>query len=279
MFPDDLLMPFRDAIFERHNVRFSGRGKQTILFSHGYGCDQTMWRHVLPAFEGGFRCAAYDLVGCGGSRVAFDPQAYASLDGYAEDLLEVCRALGDEPVVLVGHSVSAMIGAAAAIRDPRRFRGLVMVGPSPCYMKDGSYDGGFTREDIASLIALLDADQKGWAAMMAPTIMGNDERPELASELAGSFCRMDPVAARHFARVTFESDSRADLPRIPVPVLVLQCSDDVIAPVQVGQYVHRQVPDSRYVLMQATGHCPHLSAPEETAAAIRDFIDGLSSRR
>lgn len=275
MFSDDLLLPSREAVFERHNVRTYGAGSQTLLFSHGYGCDQSMWRHVLPAFQAGFRVAAYDLVGCGGSRAAFDPQTYATLAGYAEDLLEVCRALGDDPVVLVGHSVSAMIGAAAAIRDPGRFRALVMVGPSPCYLKDGSYDGGFTREDIASLITLLEADQQGWAATMAPTIMGNGDKPELASELAASFCRMDPAAARHFARVTFGSDSRADLPRIPVPVLVLQCSDDVIAPVSVGEYVHRQVPDSRYVLMQATGHCPHLSAPAETVAAIRDFIDGL----
>lgn len=268
--------PSHDETLARHNVRVSGDGPMTLLFAHGYGCDQEMWRHIIPTFTAQFRTAAFDLAGCGSSQVLYDQQRYSTLDNYALDLIEVCDALGPEPVVLVGHSVSAMIGAIAATREPWRFRGIAMIGPSPCYLKDGVYDGGFTRDDIASLLALLEADQEGWAAVMAPTIMGNDDRQELASELAASFCRMDPQVARHFARLTFESDSRADLSRIPVPVLVLQCTDDVIAPVQVGEYVHQHVPDSRYVLMQATGHCPHLSSPRETIAAILDFVRELT---
>lgn len=265
------------VILARHNVKFAGTGRPTLLFAHGYGCDHGMWRHITSRFSPHYRTATYDLVGCGGSQAVYDEDRYATLDGYVADLLDIRAAMGPEPVVLVGHSVSAMIGALAAIRAPTAFQGLAMVGPSPFYMQDGAYDGDFTAEDIESLLALLDADHAGWAATMAPIIMANGDQPELAEELAASVCRMDSRIARRFARLTFSTDLRPALPRIRVPVLVLQCSEDIIAPVRVGEYVHRHVPDSRYVLLRATGHCPHLSAPGETAPAILDFVRGLPS--
>ncbi|HYC03465.1 MAG TPA: alpha/beta hydrolase [Azospirillaceae bacterium] len=244
-----------------------------MVFAHGYGCDQNMWRHVAPAFEADHGVVLFDHVGAGGSDLsAFDPARYGSLDGYAADLLEICRELELRDVVLVGHSVSAMIGVLAAAREPERFAKLVLVGPSPRYVDDGDYVGGFSREDIEGLLEFLDENHLGWSEAMAPRIMGNPDRPELAAELTNSFCRTDPEIAKHFARVTFLSDNRDDLARVRTPCLVLQCSDDVIAPVCVGEYVHRRLADSRLVVMKATGHCPNLSAPAETIAAIRDFL-------
>ncbi len=243
-----------------------------MLFAHGYGCDASMWRLVAPQFENRYRTALFDHVGSGRSRAPYDAHRYATLDGYADDVLTICRALGSEPVVFVGHSVSAMIGVLAAVREPERFSHLVLIGPSPRYIDDDGYVGGFTREDIDSLLALLDADQDGWARAMAPTIMGNPERPELAGELAESFCRVDPRVARHFARVTFTSDNRADLGRVRTPTLVIQSADDTIAPPAVGDYVHRHLAGSELVVLDTSGHCPHLSAPEETAAAIGTFL-------
>jgi sigma-B regulation protein RsbQ len=257
---------------ERHNVRLTGASGPTILFAHGYGCDASMWRLVAPRFEGCYRTAIFDYVGSGRSRAPYDPARYATLDGYAEDVLAICRALGPEPVVFVGHSVSAVIGVLAAAREPERFSRLVLVGPSPCYINDGDYQGGFTREDIESLLALLEADHDGWARAMAPTIMANPERPELAGELAESFCRVDPLVARHFARVTFTSDNRADLARVRTRTLVIQSADDTIAPQLVGDYVHHHLHGSKLVVLNTSGHCPHLSAPEETSAAIKAFL-------
>ncbi|BBK35656.1 sigma factor SigB regulation protein RsbQ [Allostella sp. ATCC 35155] len=263
------------AVLDRHNTRVRGSGKVPILFAHGYGCDQSMWRWVMPAFEDHFRTVAFDYVGCGGSAAPYDAGRYASLSGYADDLLDVCRALGDAPVVLVGHSVSAMIGVLAAAREPGRFSRLVMIGPSPRYISDGDYVGGFSPSDIQSLLDLMEADHQGWAASLASTVLGNPDRPELVAELEASFCRMDPAIARQFARTTFLSDNRADLDAVSVPVLVLQCSDDVIAPVDVGRYVDRRLRDSRFVQLNAVGHCPHISAPEELVAAIRPFLADL----
>jgi sigma-B regulation protein RsbQ len=258
----------------RNNVRLSGPADGIpMLFSHGFGCDQNMWRYVAPAFEREHRVVLFDHVGAGGSDLsAYDPQKYASLAGYVEDVLEICRDLELEGVIFVGHSVAAMIGALAAIKDPSRFAKLILVGPSPRYIDDDGYVGGFTREDIESLLESLDSNYLGWSAAMAPVIMGNPDRPELGEELTNSFCRTDPAIARQFARVTFFSDNRTDLPKVRTPSLVLQCSDDVIAPEPVGRYVDRQLPDSTLVLMQARGHCPNLSAPEETIAAIKTFL-------
>jgi sigma-B regulation protein RsbQ len=232
-----------------------------------------MWRHVWPAFAGDHRIVLFDHVGAGGSDLgAWDPDRYGTLQGYAEDVLEICGELDLDDVVFVGHSVSAMIGVLAAAAEPDRFGRLVLVGPSPRYLDDGDYVGGFTRADVEGLLESLDSNYLGWSSAMAPVIMGNPDRPELGTELTNSFCRTDPAIARHFARVTFLSDNRADLPKVKVRSLVLQCSEDVIAPQCVGEYVHRHIPGSELVLMEATGHCPNLSAPEETIAAIKRFL-------
>ena len=261
-------------VLKRNNVKVSGlEGGQPILFAHGFGCDQNMWRFVAPAFEETHRVVLFDHVGAGRSDArAWDPARYDTLRGYARDVLEICRALGLQRVIFVGHSVSAMIGGLAAIEEPSRFDALVMVGPSPRYVDDAGYVGGFGRSDIDGLLESLESNYLGWSAAMAPVIMANPDQPELGQELTNSFCRTDPEIARHFARVTFLSDNREDLPRIPVRTLVLQCSDDVIAPRSVGEYVHRRIPGSELVHMKATGHCPNLSAPEETVAAIRAFV-------
>jgi len=261
------------TVVERNNVSVSGRGEQPIVFAHGYGCDQNMWRFVAPAFEPDYRVVLFDHVGHGRSDAsAFDPAKYASLDGYADDVIAICDELGLEDVIFVGHSVSAMVGLLAAIRRPDLFDRLVLVGPSPCYIDDEAYVGGFKRPDIEGLLDFLDSNHLGWSSTMAPVIMGNGDRPELADELANSFCRTDPEVAKHFARVTFLSDNRADLPKLEIPALVLQCANDVIAPESVGRYVAGQIRAGTFVQLEATGHCPNLSAPEETVAAIRAFL-------
>lgn len=262
-------------VLARTNVTVSGRpDAPPMLFAHGFGCDQSMWRLVTPAFAEDHRIVLFDHVGAGGSDLStFDPDRYGSLHGYARDVLEICEALDLRDVVFVGHSVSAMIGVLAAAEQPERFARLVLVGPSPCYIDDEGYTGGFSREDVEELLGSLDSNYLGWSSAMAPVIMGNPERPELGKELTSSFCRTDPAIARHFARVTFLSDNRADLARVRTPTLVLQCSSDAIAPQAVGEYVHAHLPGSTFVLLRATGHCPNLSAPEETAAAIRAFLD------
>jgi sigma-B regulation protein RsbQ len=261
------------AVLARNNVKVSGRGSRPMVFVHGFGCDQNMWRFVAPAFADAFRIVLFDHVGHGGSDASsWDPRRYASLDGYARDLLEVCAALDLEDVVLVGHSVGAMIGLLAALREPARFERMVMVSPSPCYINDADYVGGFERADIDGLLEMLDSNYLGWASNMAPAIMGNAARPALSEELENSFCRTDPRIARSFARVTFLSDNRADLARLALRTLVLQCTDDVIAPLQVGRFMQRELPACQLVVMQATGHCPNLSAPEETIAAMRAFL-------
>jgi sigma-B regulation protein RsbQ len=262
------------SVIARNRVRVIGvDGARPMVFAHGFGCDQEMWRLVVPDFAVDHRVVLFDHVGSGRSDLsAYDPVKYGSLDGYAADLVEICRELELDDVVFVGHSVSAMMGVLAAARAPDLFGALVMVGPNPRYIDDGDYTGGFTREDIAALLDSLDSNHLGWSAAMAPVIMGNPERPELTAELTNSFCRTDPDIARQFARVTFLSDNRADLPGVRVPTLVLQCTDDAIAPEVVGRYVHAQVPGSVFTQLSATGHCPHLSAPEETTAAIRAFL-------
>ncbi len=261
-------------VLARNNVQVSGRGEQAMLFAHGFGCDQHMWRFVAPAFADDYRIVLFDHVGAGQSDSnAFQPAKYDTLQGYADDVLEICEALSLYNAIFVGHSVSAMIGVLAASKAPERFERLVLIGPSPCYINDGDYTGGFSRTDIEGLLDSLDSNYLGWSSAMAPVIMGNEDRPELGQELTNSFCRTNPEIARHFARTTFLSDNRADLPRLQTPALILQCSQDVIAPYEVGDYLHQKLADSTLVVLSATGHCPNLSAPEETIKAIRSYLD------
>jgi sigma-B regulation protein RsbQ len=267
------------SITARNNVVVSGKvGGQPMLFAHGFGCDQNMWRHVAPAFEDDYRVILFDHVGAGNSdSSAYDRQKYGSLQGYASDILELCRELELHDVIFVGHSVAAMMGVLAAAEDPARFDRLVLVGPSPRYLDDDGYVGGFSREDIDGLLESLESNYLGWSAAMAPAIMGNADRAELGEELTNSFCRTDPAIARHFARVTFLSDNRVDLQRVETPTLVLQCREDVIAPLDVGDYVQRELRNSELVVLDATGHCPNLSAPRETIAAIEAFLAGAEA--
>ncbi|MFB8027243.1 MULTISPECIES: alpha/beta fold hydrolase [unclassified Streptomyces] len=259
----------------RNHVRVTGlAGGPVVVLAHGFGCDQNMWRLVVPALERDFTVVLFDHVGAGRSDLsAWNRERYASLDGYADDVLELCRDLALGPVTFVGHSVSAMMGVLAAAREPEAFAGLVLLAPSPCFVDDPDtgYRGGFSAEDIDELLGSLDANYLGWSGAMAPVIMGNPERPELGEELTSSFCRTDPAIARAFARVTFLSDNRADLARVTVPTLVAQCSSDAIAPPEVGAFVHAQIPGSRLITLNATGHCPQLAAPQETTAAIAAF--------
>lgn len=258
----------------RNNVTLAGNPEgRLLMFSHGFGCSQDAWRLVAPQFEADFRVLLFDHVGAGGSDVAaYDPGKYESLDGYADDVMEILAALDARDVVFVGHSVSAMIGVLAANREPDRFGGLILVGPSPRYINDSGYRGGFEAEDIAALLDTLDANYLGWSGAMAPVIMGNPDRPELGAQLTASFCSIDPVIARQFARATFLSDNREDLALVSVPTLVLQASDDAIAPVEVGRFVHEAIPGSRLAFLETTGHVPILSGPEEVVARIREYL-------
>src|ERR1700755_2353964 len=235
-----------------------------MMFAHGFGCDQNMWRFVEPAFEGEFRTVLFDHVGAGASDLkAYDRVKYSTLAGYADDVVEIGRELGLQDAIFVGHSVSSMIGALAAQKSPRMFGKLVMVGPSARYIDDGDYVGGFSEKQIEELLQFLESNHMGWSTQMAPAIMGNPDRPELGAELTNSFCRTDPEIAKAFARVTFTSDNRADLPKVSVPTLVLQCKEDIIASTEVGAFVHREIPGSKMVVLDATGHCPNLRAATE----------------
>jgi sigma-B regulation protein RsbQ len=261
------------SAIKRNNVRIQGRGERAMVFAHGFGCDQNMWRYVAPAFEGQFKTVLFDNVGAGRSDLAaYEPEKYASLSGYAEDLIEIIRELGLTQTVFVGHSVSAMIGILAALKAPELFSKLVLVGPSPRYIDDVDYVGGFGAEQIEELLTFLDENPMAWSEAMAPVIMGNPDRPELGQELTESFCRTDPGIAKAFARVTFTSDNRADLAQVATPTLILQCSDDIIAPGAVGRYVHDHIAKSELIVLQATGHCPNLSAPGEVIDTIRAFV-------
>jgi len=262
---------------QRNAVTLTGNDLgQPMMFAHGYGCDQNMWRFVTPAFADDYRIVLFDHVGSGRSELSAYGEKHGSLAGYADDILEIIHEHDLRDVIFVGHSVAAMMGVLAAVREPERFAHLVLVGPSPRYIDDEAegYTGGFGRADIEEMLESLDSNYLGWSAAMAPVIMGNADRPALGDELTNSFCRTDPEIARHFARVTFLSDNRADLARVRTPALILQCSDDVIAPTAVGDYVHRELAGSTLVRLAATGHCPNLSAPEETVAAIEAYLRG-----
>lgn len=258
----------------RHNINMSGQPDgQPILFAHGFGCDQNMWRYLAPRFEDEFRVVLFDHIGAGNSDPsAYDPQRYSSLSGYADDVVAICTEFELRDAIFVGHSVSAMIGVLAAAAAPELFAKLVLVGPSPRYINDDGYVGGFSVDDINDMLESLESNYLGWSSAMAPLIMGRPDRPELGDELTESFCRTDPSIARQFARVTFLSDNREDLAAVTTPTLVLQCVNDVIAPVSVGEFVCARMPNASMVLLDATGHCPNLSAPKETAAAIDQFV-------
>ena len=266
-------IPPSQVVLRKLNAHLSGATGRAMMFAHGFGCDQNMWRFVAPAFANRFRTVLFDYVGSGGSDLtAYDPAKYSSLDGYADDVIELATALGVTDGVFVGHSVSAMIGLTVARQAPELFSAFVLVSPSPCYVDDGDYAGGFSRAEIDELLDFLDSNHMGWSQAMAPVIMGNPERPELGEELTASFCRTDPEIAKRFARVTFLTDSRADLGPVVADVLILQCREDAIAPPVVGAYVHRAIAGSELVTLDATGHCPNLSAPAATIAAISAFV-------
>ena len=266
-----------DNVLERHAVRVSGDPSgQPMLFAHGFGCDQTLWRFVAPAFENHFRVITFDYVGAGASdRTAYDQDRYGSLGGYAEDVLEICRALDLRDVVLVGHSVSAVIAILASIAEPDRFSDLILITPSPRYLDDPpGYRGGFTKGDIDELLKMLDVNAMGWAAFLAPIVMGNPDRPELTADLEATFCSIDPVMARQFAEITFLGDNRVDLARVSTPSLIVQVSHDAVAPLEVGAYMDRRLPNSTLRVIEATGHCPHVSHPAETIATIQAYLRG-----
>jgi sigma-B regulation protein RsbQ len=261
------------SVIKKNNVSVRGDGDRAMVFAHGFGCDQNMWRFVAPAFEQDFKVVLFDHVGCGQSDLAaYDPERYSQLSGYADDVVEMCRELKISNGVFVGHSVSAMIGALAVLEAPDLFRDLVLIGPSPRYIDDGDYVGGFSETQIEELLDFLDDNHMGWSAAMGPVIMGNPERPELSAELVDSFCRTDPDIARAFARVTFTSDNRDDLPKVTARTLVVQCKEDVIAQQRVGEYVRDRLPKGELVVIDATGHCPNLSAPDKVIEVIKEFV-------
>ncbi|WP_213878949.1 alpha/beta hydrolase [Pseudomonas sp. dw_358] len=260
----------------RNNVTLAGDGPATVVFAHGFGCDQNMWRYVEPAFRTRYRTVLFDLVGCGRSDLsAYDVQKYSSLDGYAHDIIEIIERFGEGPVLFVGHSVSSMAGVLASNRRSGLIDAHIMIGPSPCYINDDSYCGGFSAQDIDSLLETLESNYLGWSSAMAPVIMGAPEHPEYAAELTNSFCKTDPDIAKRFARVTFLSDLRKDVARLREPTLVVQSSEDFIAPMEVGQYLVQVIPEAHLAVVENVGHCPHLSAPEACIEAMSGFLAGL----
>ena len=263
-------------VLKRNNVKVFGNGTQPMLFAHGFGCDQNMWRFVTKEFEDDYQIVLFDYVGSGKSdHAAYNAGRYSTLAGYSQDVLDVIHALDLRDIVFVGHSVSSMIGVLAANEEPDRFEQLILIGPSPRYINDGAYVGGFERKDIEGLFEMMDRNFIGWANFLAPAIMKNADRPELGEELTESFCSTDPEMARRFAEATFLADNRADLPGVTVPSLILQCSDDMVAPEAVGEYLSGQLANSTLKVMKATGHCPHMSHPEETVALIKEYLGSV----
>jgi sigma-B regulation protein RsbQ len=261
---------------EIFNVNITGSGSQPLMFAHGFGCDQKMWRFTTPAFESNYRIVLFDYIGCGRSDLNYyDAQKYASLNGYAEDVVNICKELNLKEVVFVGHSVSSMIGLLAAISNPELFSAVIMIGPSPYYMNNGNYKGGFEKYEIEDLLNAMDENYIKWANFLAPNIMGNPDKPELREELTESFCSVDPDIAKQFARVTFYSDNRQDLEKLLLPTLLMQCSEDILAPFEVGEFCNKNIKNSSLQIMRATGHCPHLSSPEETITGMKKFLSYL----
>jgi sigma-B regulation protein RsbQ len=262
-----------DTIIKRNNVKIKGKGSQPMMFAHGFGCDQHSWQFIVDAFAEDYKIILFDYVGAGQSdHSAFDPEKYSTLEGYCEDVLNICEALDLRNVIFVGHSVSSMIGILATNKKPEYFDKLILIGPSPRYLNDVGYYGGFERKDLENLFEFMDSNYLGWSSTMAPAIMGNATRPELGEFLTSSFCTTDPEIARSFAKTTFYSDNREDLKAVKIPSLTLQCREDIIAPEQVGEFMKKNTPQNTLYLMQATGHCPHISEPEETISAIKNFL-------
>lgn len=263
-------------IVKRFNVQVWGTGSNTIVFAHGLGCDQKVWRSITPAFEKDYKIVVFDYIGSGGSDwSAYNNDKYSSLNGYAADVLDICVALDLKEVIFVGHSVSSMIGMLAALSNPHLFTCLIMVGPSPCYTNEKEYTGGFEQEEIAELLELMEKNYQQWAAFFAPKVMGNEDRPALSETLKDSFCSTDPAITLNFARVIFNADNRNDLPKVKTPTLIMQIAEDIIAPLSVGAYMHQAMPNSSLVNMKATGHFPHISAPEETITVIKAYLNGV----
>ena len=265
-----------DAVLRRNNVVVQGqdRGQPALVFVNGFGCEQSIWRSVASHFVPSRQVVLFDHVGTGrAQRSAFDAGRYASLQGYADDLLSVCDAAGVPDAVVVAHSAGAMIGVLAALRWPAAFRQLVLIAPSPCFLNEGSYLGGFGRDDLDALLEAMDLDYRHWSHQMAPLIMGHPERPELAWELESSLNRMDVGLARHFARVSFNCDLRQELELLNTPTTILQCGEDNMVPEVVGEFMRETIPDCALVKLHASGHCPHLSAPEEITSVLRELID------
>jgi len=262
-----------NSIAKRNNVKTFGKGSQPMLFAHGFGCDQHMWRYITPAFEDDYKIILFDYVGAGQSdKSAYNPERYSSLQGYAQDVLDICEELQLSDVVFVGHSVSSMIGLLAAVEEPKYFERLIMVGPSPSYINEDGYIGGFEKKDIEGLLETMEKNYIGWANFLAPNIMGNKHDQSLKDELTESFCSTDPIIAKQFAEATFFSDNRHDLKKVKVPSLILQCSEDIIAPIEVGEYLAKNLPNSTLRIMKATGHCPHMSEPEETISLMKEYL-------
>lgn len=261
-------------ILRRNHVTVTGKGTEPLMFAHGFGCDQTMWRFITHAFEEDYKVILFDYVGSGRSLTeAYDPARYSTLEGYARDVTEILTALDLEQVTFVGHSVSSIVGALAACKDPGRFSRMIMIGPSPRYINDPpDYVGGFEEHEIHDLLELMEKNFTGWASFLAPIVMKNPDRPQLTEELEEIFCSSDPRITRRFAEVAFLSDHRADLSCVQCPTLILQCSDDSIAPAGVGEFVHQQIRGSEFRFMEATGHCPHMSHPEETITLMKEYL-------
>lgn len=263
----------KTEVLRRNNVRVIGEGEKTIMFAHGFGCDQNMWRYITPAFENDYKIILFDYVGCGLSDISsYNYERYISLNGYAQDIIDVCKELDLKDIIFIGHSVSSMTGIIAVNQFPEIFSSMVLIGPSPCYINEDGYQGGFDEKDLRDLMDVMERNYLGWASFLAPVVMQNENRPELSKELEGSFCSTDPLITKRFAEATFFSDNRRDLSKIKLPTLILQCSEDAIAPDFVGEFTSKNISGSKIVKMEATGHCPHLSHPAETIEEIKKFL-------
>jgi sigma-B regulation protein RsbQ len=262
------------SILKRNNVSIIGDGEETILFAHGFGCDQNVWRHIVNALKSDYKIILFDYVGAGNSDLsAYNSEKYATLNGYAHDVLDVCKALDLKDIIFVGHSVSSMVGVRAALLQPELFSQLIFVTPSPSYINDGNYNGGMNKQDLEDLLDMMDNNYLGWSSSIAPLVMGNAERPELGEELTANFCSTNPSIAKEFARVTFLSDSRDDLNKLTVPSLTIQCQNDMLVPPSIGIYIQQHAANNTLTILNSTGHCPHLSAPQETVDAIKNYLN------